>query len=304
MNFNIANWTLQSIKELDKTENEYMEFKSGALKADDIKNKLSVAASAFSNANGGLFIIGIDKFGNIDGCNLNVGKQSPRDWIDQIIRVEPMCRYEVKIIEQGISLDNKCIIIVKFFQSPSAPHMAYDNKYYIRNGAHSIPASHYIIEGIKLRAKFRRPTILWRLVEDMYRPGIIKLILFTIENQSAYNVKIDFDKYIKTYENDIYAFPLEISLINQEYPFSMDMYIWGAGHQLWGAKSITLKLEYEDLIGSKYKQEYVLDKNKAIAPRMINTETALDKIQQEIKEISESIKTIAGKATYKKKRRL
>ena len=85
----ISKITINDIIAISKTEDDHLEFKRGNIKFDELKSKISVAISAFANTEGGLFIIGVDKSGNIDGLPRLNGNQLTRDWIDQIICIEP-----------------------------------------------------------------------------------------------------------------------------------------------------------------------------------------------------------------------
>jgi hypothetical protein len=289
----ITNITIDDIDNLQKIEDDHLEFKSGIIKFEELKQKISVAISAFANTEGGLFIVGVDKNGKIDGFLRYNGKQAIKDWIEQIINIEPLCNYEIKEIDgidsKGIISIDKCIIIIKVYQSKIAPHMAYDKKYYIRSGSHSYPASHYIVEAIRLRSKFQRPKVLWRLIEHDRKSNVIRLALFTVENQNAYNVKVSFKEYptsLKTCEN---IFPLEIPIINIKYPFLMDIDVWGFGSQLWGKDSLELILEYEDVIGEKYKDNYIIDKKKSLPVINIGSEN-LEEIKKALEDIAKYIK--------------
>jgi predicted HTH transcriptional regulator len=58
-NVDISKWTIKTIMDLPKEENDNIEFKGGLIKPEVLSKRLSVAASAFSNAAGGLLIVGI-----------------------------------------------------------------------------------------------------------------------------------------------------------------------------------------------------------------------------------------------------
>jgi hypothetical protein len=117
MVYDISNWTMDDIINLPKVEDDFTEFKSGETPSSELKYKISKAASAFSNTGSGLFIIGVDTNGNLNGIGKNVGRQAIRDWIDQIIDVEPKIDYKVKTIEPEssskiIAMD-KCVVVIQ-----------------------------------------------------------------------------------------------------------------------------------------------------------------------------------------------
>lgn len=285
----IDSWTIDDINSLGFQEDEHLEHKSGVIRPDDLKKKLSIAASAFSNTEGGLFFIGVNKDKSIDGIENKIGNQSTRDWIDQIIQTEPICQYQIRQIPVAGKEPHKCVIIVQFFQSHSAPHMANDKKYYIRAGAHSVPASHFLVEAIRLRASFQKPRVLWRLVEHERKSRTIRLVLFTVEPQNAYNVEINFPKLPPAFASYRDHFPLKVPIINNQYPFQMDIDIWGLGEKLWGSENLRLELNYEDATGSHYFEELSIDKKHGLQPLEFGTnelaeiKKVLEKIERKLK---------------------
>ncbi len=144
----ILNWNENDLSQLPPQEDDQYEYKRSQTKDPDLGNKLSVAASAFWNSGGGIFVAGVNNIGQIDGgITEDVGNQPRRDWADQHIRrTEPQGgKYWIKTISATSSRSpirpNHVILVVAFETSPLAPHMAYDKKYYIRAGAHSEGAS-------------------------------------------------------------------------------------------------------------------------------------------------------------------
>lgn len=86
---------------LPNAEDDRHEYKSSAIKNDkELGDKIAKAASGFWNSGGGLFVVGVDGNGQPDGgISLSVGqkgRQSRRDWIDQVIsQVTPKSAYVV-----------------------------------------------------------------------------------------------------------------------------------------------------------------------------------------------------------------
>jgi len=152
---------------LPSAEDDRHEYKSSAIKNDkELGDKIVKAASGFWNSGGGLFVAGVDGNGQSDGgISLNVGQQSRRDWIDQVIsQVTPKSAYAVHSIEDngcGCNIEpGKGVFLIGFGESEIGPHMANDHRYYIRAGAHTVPANHFIVEAIHARRGLRTPLLL------------------------------------------------------------------------------------------------------------------------------------------------
>jgi hypothetical protein len=293
INNDITNWTIDDINNLQKEEDDSLEFKSGHTETKELGNKISKAASAFSNTGGGLLIIGIDDRGNIDGISKTVGKQPIRDWIDKIIQIEPKIKYEIIILSlyenAAPEQTDKCIVTMQFERSPTAPHMAYDNKYYIRAGAHSVPASHYIVEAIRLHSFYSKPIISWRLIEHEKRNKVMQLKIFTINKSNALNVKISFPEPPNNLSQSMNNFLMVIPVINDEHPFIMDIDYYGMGDQLW--RKIKFQVEFEDVEGHKYIENFEIDKQKVYPSiRLTNNNDGLSGVKKSIDKLAEILR--------------
>jgi predicted HTH transcriptional regulator len=146
----ILSWEEDDLLSLPNQETADYEYKSSKTKDDELATKIIKAASAFWNSGGGIFIVGVDNNGKIDGGISNeVSRQSRKDWIDRhLSKVSPQAKYLIKPISAKSGsesiLSGRVVVVIAFEESFSGPHMATDNKYYIRAGAHSDPASHYL----------------------------------------------------------------------------------------------------------------------------------------------------------------
>lgn len=165
---NLENFDLT---QLSKAEDDNFEFKSSLTSLDKLKEKLGWAVSGFANSGGGYFIAGINGNGDADnGVPLKIGKQDLRDWVDNIVHnVEPPPRYDIKLIQnpqgRGTIQPNSAVLVVYIYESYVGPHMAPDGCYYIRAGAHTVPAKHFIVDAIWAKRHFSKPrlTHLFRL---------------------------------------------------------------------------------------------------------------------------------------------
>jgi hypothetical protein len=161
----LRNWGDVDLCNLPATKDERHEYKSSATADVELAKKIGRAASAFWNSGGGLFVAGVDGRGQADGgIEQTVGRQSRRDWIDRVIgAISPQGKYVVHSVEdRGAGLKiaaGKAVYLIGFADSEVGPHMAPDNKYYIRGGAHTVPAGHFIVEAIHARRGMKRPIL-------------------------------------------------------------------------------------------------------------------------------------------------
>lgn len=63
----ITFWDEEDLREIPSSETDLFEYKSSKVRLDNLKNKISVAASSFWNSGGGIFIAGVNDNGEIDG---------------------------------------------------------------------------------------------------------------------------------------------------------------------------------------------------------------------------------------------
>jgi predicted HTH transcriptional regulator len=127
-------------------EDESFEFKSSLMQSGEINKEVNHAASAFANSGGGCFIWGVDdKTGDPHGgVSPNVNRTELRTWIDRIVHnVSPPPKYDLEIYTnnegRGRLDPGNVIAAVSIHGSNSGPHMAKDNRYYIRAGDIRIP---------------------------------------------------------------------------------------------------------------------------------------------------------------------
>jgi hypothetical protein len=141
------------IDNLPEKEAAELEYKSSDTPDGKLGDKISKAASAFWNSGGGLCVAGVsDETGKVDGgISTVLGKQDRRAWIDQyVMKTHPIGPYEVKPVPQTVvgGMD-KAVYLIGFGASVQMPHMAIDNRYYVRAGVHSLPAPHGIVEALR-----------------------------------------------------------------------------------------------------------------------------------------------------------
>jgi hypothetical protein len=93
----VATLTDADLAALPPVEDETFECKGSATGDAQLATKIQKATSGFWNSGGGFFIAGVDAAGRPDGGIANaVGRQSRRDWADQVIAaVDPRGSYAV-----------------------------------------------------------------------------------------------------------------------------------------------------------------------------------------------------------------
>jgi Putative DNA-binding domain len=282
------------ISQIPQNEDDEFEFKSSQTPPNKLNEKLGKAASGFSNSGGGFFIVGINNdTGDVDGgISSKVGNQDLRDWVDNVVhKVEPAPTYEVMLLNdiQGRGrLNQDCVVLVVYFhESYVGPHMASDRIYYIRAGAHTLPAKHFIIEAIWAKRHFLKPrlTHLFRL-----KPGkeqTIQLGILSVTNSAAIDVTVNLSPIPQLMSDCTHLFPLRVPVIDQNNPFFFDVTTYAYSEERFG-KNVQLILIYSDLSGNSYTYETQLDIMGSVPPINIGNDY-LEKIADSLVAIQKEI---------------
>lgn len=313
----ISAWTEENLIELPPGETDEYEFKSSLIREsqyyrNELSNKLTKTASALWNTGGGMLVVGVDDNGMVDGgIPATMGKQKLRDWVDMILNsVSPVGPYTVRTIKP--SSDNPqshidpdmVVLVVAFGESYDLPHQAPDNRYYVRAGAHSNPASHYLIEAIRARRGLERPMLRALLRENPQKSGVVELTIVTINDLPALNVTINFDP-LPTHlaEQMPDRLPLVVPLIDRNNPFRMDI---ATIHRLqyWlGDAPFDVLLQYEGIRGTQFHGTQRIDHLRSLGPseiRMSNgnsDEKVLRKIHKQLRRLSNAFESMASNGT-------
>lgn len=299
----INSWTEDDLDELPKYESDLYEYKSKLVSFDKLVDKISIAASAFWNTGGGIFIVGIDDNGEIDGgIPMKNGKTKVSDWVDKVIsNVEPIGTYYVKTIKSKKTdsrISKDCVVLVIAFErSHLVPHMAQDKKYYIRVGAHSIPANHYIIEALRSYRNQIDPTLRAILRMHPSKPDIVQLVITSISEGAALDVEISFEPLPKIFDDVKFKgnFPLEVPLIDRQNPFCMEISLFPGGYQVFGDVPVTIKVNYKSISGKDFEYSQVIDPKKNLSPLKFGSDNlkeikkSLDKVEATLSYINRSI---------------
>jgi hypothetical protein len=277
-------------------EDEQFEYKSSITPFDSLKEKVARAASGFWNSGGGLFIAGVNGSGKPDGGFPNfVGRQAVRDWIDQTVhQVFPAGRYDVRLFAHdpaaGLNIKpNQCVIAVEFGESARPPHMAPDHKYYIRAGAHTVPATHYIVEALWARRRLQRPQLAHTMRFKPEASDIVQLAIVALSDEPAVSVSIVLDPLPEMWKDTKALFPLKIPVLDRASPFHLDVTTYFAAEKRLGP-AVQLRMEYYDVAGNHYDYTATLDV-KSIAPWRIGT-PASEKMAKSFESIDKTLKEV------------
>jgi hypothetical protein len=172
----INKWDEDDILQLPLGENDNFERKGSELldltlqsvTPDKVLNELGKQLSAFADSGGGRIFYGVRDDGTVDRGGVTRiirGRQNAKDWLESVIpavvayEILGVNVYEVLPKATGsVIAKDKALYIVDIPDSERAPHQSVrDNKYYIRLGGRSQPASHQLIEDIRSRRK--HPTV-------------------------------------------------------------------------------------------------------------------------------------------------
>jgi hypothetical protein len=296
----VESWEEAYLDQLPSEETDRYEYKSGRTSTEKLKDKIAIAGSAFWNSGGGIFIVGVDR-GKVDGgIPDQVGRQSVRDWADQVLaRVEPSGPYAIKLISAGTERSaikqGNVVLVISFGESFNPPHMAPDNKYYIRAGAHSVPASHYLIEAIRARRRLQYPLLRGVLRMHPQKTRVVQLAILNLSDAPALNVELTLEPLPKKLGEHFAAlFPLLIPVISREQPFAMDISIWSFGSQIFGDEPVSLKLRYANIAGRQFVDEQTVDRKKNIGPMQAGSDTVavMENLKDEVKKLRSSIEQL------------
>lgn len=122
------------------------------------QNDLSKALGALANSGGGYLVLGgVEEPGKIvldgNGINCRIKNNGTKKWLEDILPTltEPFLN-KIEVFEfknnGGSLLSNTALYIVEVKDSTIAPHQSKDNRYYVRIGSSSKPASHQIVMDI------------------------------------------------------------------------------------------------------------------------------------------------------------
>lgn len=282
---------------LPTAENAEYEFKSSQTEINELKKKLTWAISAFGNSGGGCFVAGVNDNGDADGGVPNrIGSQDLCDWADQIIhQVEPTPPYQIELITdangRGSITTDHSVLVVVVDEAHSGPHMAPDNRYYIRAGAHTERARHFIIDAIWAKRHFTKPRLAHVFRHNPDDRQWIQLGIVALTSAPAVEVEINLSPLGELLKGENEWFPLQIPAIDRQNPFFFDVTTSHKAEERFGA-DVVLRVTYKDLADNPYTYETEIQIEKSIAPLVIGRDPN-EKMAKALESIEKSLRVIA-----------
>jgi len=262
---------LLNISALPSAEDDAFEYKSSATPFVTLQNKIVRAMSAFGNSGGGCFVAGVADDGTPDGgLEQLVGKQSLRDWTDQaIMRVSPPIAYEVRFFDKTTSAakidTDKVVMAISVAPSDAAPHMADDKKYYIRAGAHTVPASHFIVEALWARRSFSKPMLTHTVREKPGNPDVIQVGLVALTPAPALDVELQITPLLGMLKSLERFFPIRLPVVDRSNPFFLDATLHYNFHEEF-PDNVVLACKYRDIAGNQFVYKSSRPLKEAVSP--------------------------------------
>jgi hypothetical protein len=271
---------------LPSSESDDLEYKSSLIKEGDLQREIQNAASAFWNSGGGVFFAGVDDKGKVDGgIPATIGRQSRTDWLGRIIAaVSPQGKYASRLFHPtdhpNINQD-KCVLAIEYAPSADIPHQSGDKRYYIRAGAHTERAPHFLVDALYAKRHFRSPMLVhvarinnWSGAADFLHVEVI-----AATDAVALDVVIDFDPW----PAGVTFFPIVVPVIDRGHPFGFRFEI-----ERQPPFQSTLRVVYKDVAKESYAYSSMIDASKLLAP-WSRDEGALGEIARRIQELTRAI---------------
>lgn len=277
------------IQSLPQGETSEFEYKSSLTPLQDLKAKISKGVSGLANAGGGWFVCGVDdKTGDPDGgFDQQFGRQPLRDWIDQAVHsVGPTPVYSVHFEDDPQGRGNidagKVVFAIEVPQSLLAPHMAPDGRYYIRAGVHTVPANHFIVEGIRALRVLNRPKIV-PLFHTRQLGNHVNVDVELVEVNGAPALDVS-ARIIESGGDATDAAELGIALVDQQHPC-----IFRFGVPRTGNTQRRILMTYSDVLGNKFRDEAIFDAAGPLTMVAASDRTSLDDIAIELNRIADVV---------------
>lgn len=269
-------------------EDDEYEFKSSRISFDELRGKLGVAASAFWNTGGGVLVVGVGDSGKPDGgIEMAVGKQPLRDWVDVCLAaVRPAGPYGVRVLDdpQLALQTGKCILIVAFGASHTAPHMAGDHRYYMRAGAHSVRAPSYIVESLFARRQLAKPLLRPLLRVNPHHGHAIQIGLVAASTVHALDVTIQVPPVRLVKDGKTF----EVGAIGPDTPFFFDFDFRSISNN--PEPPFDLTVSYSDAAGHRFNEVFSIDVDRQLGIEGIDH--TKENMRRDISEIARCLQEL------------
>lgn len=217
-------------------------------------------------------MVGVDARGAPDGgLPRQVGHQDLRDWVDQALAtVTPPGPYAIALLgrdgaEARLEGDN-VVLAVAFGVSPNGPHMALDKRYYIRAGAHTVPASHFLVEAIRTSRGLQHPWLECLLRYVPVSGGVaVQMSVVAVNDSPALDVQVRAEPIEgRPAGYSPSAFPKRVPLIDRVHPFVLNLNSVEALRD----SAFLVHLTFADLRGRRHSASCVVDTREQLGPVM------------------------------------
>lgn len=168
--------------------------------------------------------------------------------------------------------------------------MAHDRCYYIRAGAHTVPAGHFIVEAIRARRGLSKP-LLSHIVR--LKPGnskVIQLGIVALNAASAINVSVESDTPLNGFTSrlDERIF-LQVPIISEQFPLFFDIALIMLHRPEF--PSFDINLTYSDIANRTYQNSFEVDIERQLGPNL-SSDNGYDRIEKELKDITKEVKQL------------
>jgi hypothetical protein len=219
-----------------------------------------------------------------------------RDWIDQVIAtVTPTPAYDVRLYDdcggRGILDSGNVIAAISIFPSESGPHQASDHKYYIRAGAHTVSAGHFIVEALWARRHVQKPIVVHTLRPKPSANSIIQIGVVAVTDSPALNVEFTLVPLKGMLGQLAKYFPIKLPVVDRNNPFFLDASIMHMADKELG-DDVKVVISYEDYAGNKYVHQNDVPLQRSLSPITVGTE-APEKIASALEKLEHQLKAIA-----------
>lgn len=276
------------VASIPTAESEVFEFKCSKTDFPDaLKKKLQCGVCAMANSGGGTFIAGVSNDGDPDGGFPSfVGRKPINEWIEQAIHEiqppPPGCRINILDDPMGRGTINSGNVVaaIEIPQSHIAPHQAPDKKYYIRAGAHTEPASHFLIESIRALRHLARPRLVH--VAEVYpfssMNHYLQIEITPLTEAPALNVFVDLDPT----PGKTPVLPMLAPVIDRAHRFEFRFEIPSQN-----APEFKLSVTYEDVSGKEWAYAAEVVPSECLEPQ--------HRVNSHLRDIARSLQNISGK---------
>jgi hypothetical protein len=185
------------------------------------------------------------------------------------------------------------VLVVAYGESNNAPHMAPDKRYYVRAGAHSDPAGHFLVEAIRARRRLQKPVLRGLLRPNPQLARAVELVVMGLNDTPALDVRLSFDglppAVREQFDNRL---PLYVPVIDRPHPFTMDATWFGLEDSGFGEYLMRLRLSYQDLAGRHYEDTQILDPTRNIAPLPATEDDGSLSTPKSLRDLSKQVKRL------------